>query len=102
MHCSLDLRNALPKVSLGFYPTTILQSELDEGVNIITEEGKANRFAVGGPKRIQSLAPRDSYEAKNATDPTSFGPTEMRPLGDSALSRSGNKGGNVNIVRWQN
>jgi hypothetical protein len=102
MHCSLDLRTALPKVFLGFYPATIPQSELDEGVNIITAEGKASRFAVGPPKKTEGLAPRDSYETKNATDPTSFGPTEMRPLGDIALGRSGDKGGNVNLVSWQN
>lgn len=97
MHCSLDFRNALPKSYLAFYPATIPQSELDEGVNVIGAEGKVSRFGVGPPRKTEGLPPRENYETANAADISSFGSTEMRPLGDIALGRSGDKGGNVNL-----
>ena len=97
MHLSLDTRLAVPKTFIGFYPATIPQSELDEAVNIITADGKASKFVVGPPKVTEPLQARENYEPTNAVDVQSFGQTEMRPLGDIALGRSGDKGGNVNI-----
>jgi hypothetical protein len=97
MHLSLDTRTAVPKSFIGFYPATIPQSELDEAVNIITAEGKASKHVVGPPKVTELLQSRESYDPTNAVDLGSFGLTEMRPLGDIALGRSGDKGGNVNI-----
>jgi hypothetical protein len=97
MHLSLDTRTAMPKQFLAFYPATIPQTELDEAANIITAEGKASRFVVGPPKKTEALQARESYETAKAADLSSYGPTETRPLGDIALGRSGDKGGNVNI-----
>ncbi|KIV99008.1 hypothetical protein, variant [Verruconis gallopava] len=97
MHGSLDMRTAIPKQFIGFYPATIPQTELDEAVCIITAEGKASRFVVGPPKQTAGLEARANYETNSPVNLNSFGPTEMRPLGDIALGRSGDKGGNVNI-----
>lgn len=99
MHCSLDMRTAIPKPFLGFYPAIIQQSEIDEAINIFNADSVANpkRTAVGLPKKTEALKTRENYEASNATPLVNFGETENRPLGDIALGRSGDKGGNVNI-----
>ncbi|KAE8331418.1 hypothetical protein BDV39DRAFT_218729 [Aspergillus sergii] len=96
MHCSLDMRTLAPKKYLGFYPAVISQSELDESVNLLGAS-KPKRFTVGPPKKTEPLAPRQNYETKNPVPLSQFGPTVTRPLGDIALARSGDKGGNVNF-----
>lgn len=97
-HSSLDFRTAVPKPFLVFYPAVISQSELEESVNVISRKNAANihRNIVGPPKRTEALASRESYDTKHPVDLNSFGPTEMRPLGNIALGRSGDKGANVN------
>lgn len=112
MHCSLDFRTVVPKSFLGYYPATILQSEIEEAVNIFARESvmdKAQRFVVGPPKMIAPIGPRESYGPRDVSSVAeSFGPTVRRPLGDLVLARSGDKGGNVNLglfvhtpVQWR-
>jgi hypothetical protein len=97
MHCTMDHRTALPKSFLGFYPAVIPQSEFDESINIITEvSGKPQRIIVGPPQKTEALQRRDNYDPTRPIPLDSFEPTVMRPLGDIALGRSGDKGGNVN------
>ncbi|EMD91411.1 hypothetical protein COCC4DRAFT_188618 [Bipolaris maydis ATCC 48331] len=96
MHCSMDMRTAIPKSYLGFYPATIPQSELEESVNILTTDGKTQVIVVGPPQKTEPLQARENYEPTNAAALDSFGPTVMRPIGDIVLGRSGDKGGNIN------
>ena len=97
MHLSLDYRTAIPKTFLGFFPATIPQAELDEAVVILGESGKDVRYAVGVPQKTEALDHRENYETRDPVNTESFGATEMRALGDIALGRSGDKGGNVNL-----
>lgn len=97
----MDFRTAEPKPFLGYYPAIIPQSSLDEGVHLLpsaTEpQGQNKRFAVGPPKKTDPVGKRDNYETNNPVPLGQFGPAQMRPLGDIALGRSGDKGANVNI-----
>ncbi|KAF9892613.1 hypothetical protein FE257_001015 [Aspergillus nanangensis] len=97
MHCTLDMRTMEPKPFLGFYPATISQEELDEGVVMLTSTGSPRRIPVGPPKKTESLKQRENYETTSPVSLSQFGPTQMRPLGDVVLARSGDKGANVNI-----
>jgi hypothetical protein len=96
MHQSLDWRNAAPRPFLGYFPATIPQALLDEGVTMLEAQGE-RRVAVGPPKKTQALSPRANYETEDPVDMASFGATVMKPLGDIALGRSGDKGANVNL-----
>jgi hypothetical protein len=49
------------------------------------------------PPRFEDLSKRESYETRNPVDVSSLGPTRRARLGDIALARSGDKGGNANI-----
>ncbi|KAK6358325.1 hypothetical protein TWF730_007671 [Orbilia blumenaviensis] len=95
MHGTLDMRTAMPKPFLGFYPATIPQSELEEAVNILGSDSK--RIIVGSPRKTESIQPRENYTPTQPIPLEHFGTTVMRPLGDIALARSGDKGGNVNF-----
>ncbi|KAH4043935.1 hypothetical protein HBH98_117170 [Parastagonospora nodorum] len=96
MHSTLDFRTAFPKPYLGFFPATIPQSELDEGVHILSSDKESQFYSVGSPQNTESLSPRDSYDPRNPIALGDFGETVSMPLGDIALARSGDKGGNVN------
>ncbi|PKS08563.1 hypothetical protein jhhlp_004949 [Lomentospora prolificans] len=99
MHCTLDMRTAMPKPFLGFYPSLIQQSDIEEAINIFSADSIENpkRIVVGPPKNTEALAPRKNYEAKEPIPLERFGPTFKRQLGDIVLARSGDKGANVNI-----
>jgi len=92
MHCSLDMRTVQPKPFLGYLPALVEQKEIDETVTLVNE----SRHSVGPPKKTEPLGPRSSYET-TAPISTSNAPFTMRPLGDIALARSGDKGANINL-----
>lgn len=93
----------MPKPFLAFYPAIIEQSELNEAVSIISsDKSDIQRFAVGPPKRTESLAPREDYETSNPVNLQAFGETVMAPIGDIALGRSGDKGANINCGLYVN
>lgn len=96
MHYSLDFRTAIPKQFLAFYPATMPQTELQESINILTDEGSPGPIVVGPPRKMEPLQPRENYDTINPLPLASFGPTVRRPLGDIVLGRSGDKGGNIN------
>ena len=96
MHCSLDLRTALPKPFLAYYPALVSQQEIDESVTLMSP-GNDKRISVGPPKKTEPLSKRDNYETNSPVSLNSFGSTTSRPLGDIALARSGDKGANVNL-----
>ncbi|OJJ66154.1 hypothetical protein ASPBRDRAFT_138669 [Aspergillus brasiliensis CBS 101740] len=99
MHSTLDMRTAVPKPFLGFFPAKIMQSELEEAINVFNPDSVQNprRTVVGPPKATEPLKGRDNYDASDATALATFGDTVNRPLGDIALGRSGDKGGNINL-----
>ncbi|KAK3071673.1 hypothetical protein LTR53_008213 [Teratosphaeriaceae sp. CCFEE 6253] len=97
-HLSQDLRAAVPRPFLGFYPAIIPQAKLEESVNILSNDGSAapRSFIVGPPKKTEAIQPQEDYEPTGAADLATFGETVDIPLGDIALGRSGDKGANVN------
>ncbi|KAF2769374.1 DUF1446-domain-containing protein [Teratosphaeria nubilosa] len=98
LHLSLDTRTASPKPFLAYYPAVISQDELEESVNIILPQGRhVHKTVVGPPKTTEPLEQRENYETSEPVSLDTFGDTVMVPLGDIALGRSGDKGGNVNL-----
>jgi len=85
----------MPMPYLAYFPGLIEQNVLNEEVHFLGSSPKS--FPAGHPPTYESLAPRRNYEPTSPVSLTSFGETELRPLGDIALARSGDKGGNVNI-----
>ena len=80
---------------IAYYPGLIEQNLLNEAVNFLGTSPQT--FPVGHPPHYEPLAPRRSYPPTTPLSLSTFGPTVMRPLGDIALSRSGDKGANINI-----
>lgn len=99
MNCSLDLRTLVPKPFLGYFPAVISQQELDEAVTLLHLQPSSSqrRFKVGPPKMTEPLADRENHETVSPLSLDCFGPRTLRPLGDVALGRSGDKAGNVNM-----
>lgn len=96
MHCSLDFRTLAPKPFVGYYPALVSQSEIEESVSILHDDSWT-RTILPPPAATEALQPRDNYDPVDAKPLSHFGPTLTVPLGDIALARSGDKGGNVNI-----
>ncbi|KAG9255541.1 uncharacterized protein F5Z01DRAFT_619685 [Emericellopsis atlantica] len=95
MHCSLDMRTLQPKPFLGYWPALVEQKEIDESITLVTGN-EESRQSVGPPKKTEPLGPRSSYETTSPIS-TENAPFTMRPLGDIALARSGDKGANINL-----
>jgi len=85
----------MPKSYLAYYPGVVAQDKLTEAVHFL--DGTARSFDVGHPPAYEALAPRHNYAPTNPKPLESFGETTIRPLGDIALARSGDKGANINI-----
>ncbi|KAL4862565.1 hypothetical protein BDV12DRAFT_207160 [Aspergillus spectabilis] len=94
LHSSLDKRTAYPRPFLAYYPALIEQSELDEKINFV-EGGKIFSYSTGHPPRYAPLKPRDNYDTDIVQEWNV--PTKEIRLGDIALARSGDKGGNLNV-----
>ena len=101
-HGSMDHRAALPMPYLAYYPGTIEQTVLDEGICILDHKATADNFVA---RRLSSRHPpitkpigeRDHYEPINPVELQTFGETKPTPLGEIVQARSGDKGANVNI-----
>lgn len=99
-HLSLDMRTAIPRSYLAFYPAITSQDGLDERVTLLGRDGgDAQSEKAGHPSRYQafSAGQRDNYETASPVSLESFGPTRKVKLGDVVLARSGDKGANINI-----
>ena len=99
-HLSLDMRTAIPRSYLAFYPAVTSQEGLDERITILGADGKDMLIEEAGhPSQYQafSAGERDNYETANPTPLELFGPTRKVRLGDILLARSGDKGANINI-----
>lgn len=97
-HLSLDMRTAIPRSYLAFYPGLKAQDEIDEGAAILGRDGSVvEKAEAGHPPEYQKPQPRENYETANPVDLQSFGETAKLRLGDVVLARSGDKGANINI-----
>jgi hypothetical protein len=99
-HLSLDMRTAIPRSYLAFYPAITSQEGLDERVTILSADGGDERSeGAGHPSRYQafSAGERENYDTVDPVPLGEFGPTRKVRLGDVVLARSGDKGANVNI-----
>jgi hypothetical protein len=112
-HSSLDMRTAIPRPFLAYYPALYAQDDLDESVVILNSaaqhvaNGDANGTKINGsqpnntviqaghPPTYEQLERRDNYDSPRQ-DLSSFGSTQQMRLGDIALARSGDKGSNLN------
>ncbi|TVY52574.1 hypothetical protein LCER1_G007154 [Lachnellula cervina] len=90
-----DNRTAVPKTFLAYYPGMISQKLLNEEVHFLGPEPAT--YSAGHPPVYEALAPRRNFPPTNPLSIDSFGETVLRPLGDIALARSGDKGANINI-----
>ncbi|KAJ6104080.1 DUF1446 domain-containing protein [Penicillium sp. IBT 18751x] len=94
-HASLDMRTAIPRPFLAYYPAIIKQSETNETINFIDGLDKISSFGTGHPPRYEEFGVRHNYDPE---DPQQLaGDTKKVRLGDIALGRSGDKGGNLNV-----
>lgn len=97
-HLSLDMRTAVPRSYLAFYPGLYDQERINEGVAILAADGSiAEKASAGHPSQYKKLEARENYDTAAPVDLTSFGPTTQARLGDIVLARSGDKGANVNF-----
>ncbi|GAB7342429.1 hypothetical protein MBLNU457_g0639t1 [Dothideomycetes sp. NU457] len=95
-HASNDMRTAIPRPYLAFYPALWPQKDIHEVVHFVDGSGSiTSEYPVSPPRNVEDLEQRSSYDT---TDPRPFeGPTRKVRLGDVALGRSGDKGGNLNF-----
>lgn len=99
-HLSLDMRTAVPRSYLAFYPALTEQEALAETITLLGKDGEdAKTESAGHPSRYQAFdaGQRENYETANPAPLAEFGPTRKIKLGDVLLARSGDKGANVNI-----
>lgn len=99
-HLSLDMRTAVPRSYLAFYPALTEQEALAETITLLGKDGEdAKTESAGHPSRYQAFdaGQRENYETANPVPLAEFGPTRKIKLGDVLLARSGDKGANVNI-----
>ncbi|GKZ67149.1 hypothetical protein AnigIFM63309_000127 [Aspergillus niger] len=91
---SLKHFSAIPLPFLAYYPALVKQSEIQEKINLVDASNCISSYDTGHPPQYQDLTPRENYDP---ADPQIFtSPTKKLRLGDIALGRSGDKGGNLN------
>jgi hypothetical protein len=99
-HLSLDMRTAIPRPYLAFYPALTPQASLNEKITLLSSDGAdVQNEDAGHPSAYEAFnaGQRDNYETASPIPLSSFGPTREVKLGDILLARSGDKGANVNI-----
>ncbi|KAL6242075.1 hypothetical protein RBB50_010987 [Rhinocladiella similis] len=94
-HSSLDMRTMIPRPYLAYYPALWPQSDLEERVHIVSEDGSFESFDTTRPPKFENLRERESYDTKMPVK-IKGQPRKVR-LGDIALGRSGDKGANLNF-----
>ncbi|KAI8718180.1 hypothetical protein NCS52_00596100 [Fusarium sp. LHS14.1] len=97
-HCSLDMRTAFPKPFLAYYPAIWGQSTIRETVTFVNDAVSSSihpSLDAGIPPVFGPLSSRDNYDTASSVNFT--GPKRKIKLGDVALARSGDKGGNLNV-----
>lgn len=92
-HSSNDMRTAVPRPYLAYHPALWPQKKIHEVVHFVHDGG--SEYSVNPPRNNEPLEQRSSY---NTSDPRYFdGPTRKVRIGDVALGRSGDKGGNMDF-----
>jgi hypothetical protein len=110
-HSSLDMRTAIPRPFLAYYPSLYAQDNLEESVVLLEPTGEQTtngngtngnnsqftktEIQAGHPPAYEPLERRDDYDSLQH-ELSSFGATQQMRLGDVALARSGDKGSNLN------
>ncbi|KAL5355591.1 hypothetical protein BJX96DRAFT_184202 [Aspergillus floccosus] len=94
-HCTLDMRTAVPRPFLAYYPALVNQDGIEETIHLI-DGAKTTPINVPRPSRYKALALRESYDPTNTSWLKDEQLCEVR-LGDVALARSGDKGANLNF-----
>ena len=103
MHLSLDMRTAMPRSYLAFYPALYPQDHLDEKAvllhtSIITDSITSEAaISAGYPPEYVKTPPRVNFDTVDPVALDVFEPTTPTRLGDVVLARSGDKGANINI-----
>lgn len=85
----------IPRPYLAYYPALWPQSDLEERVHIVSEDGSFESFDTTRPPKFENLRERESYDTKMPVK-IKGQPRKVR-LGDIALGRSGDKGANLNF-----
>ncbi|PYI02330.1 DUF1446-domain-containing protein [Aspergillus sclerotiicarbonarius CBS 121057] len=93
-HASLDTRAAMPRPFLAYYPALVKQADIHEEINLIVKADDIRSYNTGHPPHYQDLVMRENYDPVDSH--VFMGPTKQLRLGDVALGRSGDKGGNLN------
>lgn len=90
------MRTAVPRPYLAYYPALWPQNDIHEAVHFINGSGEIiSDHPIPPPRNTEPLEQRSS---SNTANPKSFDePTRKVRLGDVALGRSGDKGGNLNF-----
>ncbi|KAJ5747943.1 uncharacterized protein N7511_009639 [Penicillium nucicola] len=98
-HSSLDMRTAIPRPVLAYYPAIIKQEDLNEEINFIGGSDSINSFPTGHPPAYEDLPPRQSYDHIPTSEEQALlnSPSRSIRLGDIVLARSGDKGANLNF-----
>ncbi|KAL2872696.1 acyclic terpene utilization AtuA family protein [Aspergillus lucknowensis] len=105
-HSTLDSRTAIPRPFIAYYPALIPQSSITEEIHLLNADGSTETHNTGHPSHYADLTPRESYDPPSTSQEEpgkaferSRGATETKRvrLGDIALARSGDKGGNLNV-----
>ncbi|KAL3458245.1 hypothetical protein BJX64DRAFT_267081 [Aspergillus heterothallicus] len=97
-HSTLDMRTAIPRPFLAYYPAIIPQLSIREQINLLNTDGSIISLDTGHPSRYAELAERESYDPPPSQQNLQPGtPTQPLRLGDITLARSGDKGGNLNV-----
>lgn len=91
----MDFRTAQPIPFLAYYPAIVEQAEIDETINFVDSSESIHSYNTGHPPRYAKLGPREDYDPLEPLK-TEGSFMQVR-LGDVALSRSGDKGGNLNV-----
>ncbi|KAJ5348356.1 uncharacterized protein MYU51_015169 [Penicillium brevicompactum] len=101
-HSSLDMRTAVPRPILAYYPALVKQEDLNEEINFIDGPDSIISFPTGHPTRYEPLQPRESYDYNSPEQGSLHSTTKSIRLGDIALARSGDKGANLNFGLFVN
>ncbi|KAI9368415.1 hypothetical protein BJX61DRAFT_524097 [Aspergillus egyptiacus] len=103
-HSTLDMRTAVPRPFLAFFPALVKQEDLREQINFLSTRDNGIEVETkdtGHPSQYAALQPRENYDPpatiQSRAAEVFTGPTKQIRLGDVALARSGDKGGNLNI-----
>ncbi|OJJ02586.1 hypothetical protein ASPVEDRAFT_42091 [Aspergillus versicolor CBS 583.65] len=101
-HTALDMRTAIPRPFLAYYPAVIAQSSINETINFIDGPQKISSFDTGHPPQYSPadiVNVRESYDPEPEPEPEHNSSSKAKPtrLGTLALGRSGDKGGNLNV-----